>query len=158
MERKKIIQTITLNALILALYYVFSLPLGQLNYGIINIRISEVFILLAIFNKKFIPGLVGGCLLVNIFSGLPFDWLIGTGQTLIACLILYFIKNRYISLFLAALSCGVIIGVELHFFVNEPLWLAMGSVLLSELIILTIGYFIWKAALKNSAIQRLILE
>ena len=60
MERKKIIQTITLNALILALYYVFSLPLGQLNYGIINIRISEVFILLAMFNKKFIPGLVGG--------------------------------------------------------------------------------------------------
>ena len=59
MERKKIIQTITLNALILALYYVFSLPLGQLNYGIINIRISEVFILLAMFKKKFIPGLVG---------------------------------------------------------------------------------------------------
>ena len=52
MERKKIIQTITLNALILALYYVFSLPLGQLNYGIINIRISEVFILLAMFNKN----------------------------------------------------------------------------------------------------------
>ena len=156
--KKNVIQTITLNALILALYYVFSLPLGQLNYGIINIRISEIFIILAMFNKKFIFGLVGGCLLVNIFSGLPYDWLIGTSQTFLACLILYYLKPRIFSLILAAISCGLIIGIELHFFLKEPLWLAMGSVFLSELIILAIGYFIWQMALKNETLQKIILE
>ncbi len=158
MQRNKIIQSITLNALILALYYVFSLPLGQLNYGIINIRISEIFVVLAMFNKKFIPGIVGGCLLVNIFSGLPFDWLIGTAQTLLACLLLYWVKNRYFSLFLAAVSCGVIIGLELHFFINKPLWLAMGSVFVSECIILICGYILWKIALKNQTLQRYLLQ
>ena len=152
--QKNIVKTITINALIVAIYCVLSLPFGQLNYGIINIRVSEIFMILCMFNKKFIPSLVIGCLLVNIFSGMPYDWIIGTFQTLLSCFALYYIKNKILSISIASFLCGLIIGLELHFVLSYPIYLAIGSVWLSELIILIVGYFVFKIAVKNETIKK----
>lgn len=170
MEKKNLIKVIAFNAIIAACYYVLSLPFGELNYGAINFRISEVFIILALYNKKFIPGLVLGCFLVNITSILPLDMLVGTSQTLVACLILTFSKSKLekinfkyilkeqIGVILAALSCGIMIGAELYFYYEGSLFYHMISVFASELIILEVGYILWILLFKNSTIKKYLTD
>ena len=70
---------IALNAIIAAVYAAFTILLAPISYGSIQMRISEIMIFLAFYNKDYIPGLVLGCLIANIPSGLgAFDMVFGT--------------------------------------------------------------------------------
>ena len=76
---------IALNAIIAAVYAAFTILLAPISYGSIQMRISEIMIFLAFYNKDYIPGLVLGCLIANIPSGLgAFDMVFGTFATLLA--------------------------------------------------------------------------
>lgn len=161
--KKNIVNTIAFNALIAALYFVLSLPFGELNYGAINFRISEILILLSLYNKRFVPGLVLGCFLVNTMSDLPLDMLIGTLQTLLACLILrvfsssntkFYLLKQQLAVFLCALSCGIIIGAELSFAYESMFVYHFFTITLSELIILEIGYWICYFLSKNRVFKK----
>lgn len=155
--KKNIVKTIAFNSLIAALYCTLALPFANLNYGIVNIRIAEVLVILAMYNRKYFYGLVVGCFVVNIFSSLPMDMLIGTFQTLVACFILYYIKPKGLALFLATLSCGLIIGFELYYFLDYEFFVACGSVLLSEFIILVFGYYLFKMVFRNDKIKDMLI-
>lgn len=152
MKIRYLIDFMVKSAIVAALYYALCL-INPWDYGIINLRFAEIFIVLAFYNKKFIPGLIIGCFIVNLFSDIPYDFIIGTTQTALACLVYYFMKNKYLATFLNALSCGIIIGLELHFFFAEPLLLSIGSVFISELTILSIGFLIF-----NEKVIKIILR
>ena len=49
------------TALIAAIYVVMTLAIAPLSFGMIQIRISEVLMLMAFIDKKYAPGLVLGC-------------------------------------------------------------------------------------------------
>ncbi len=162
MKRKKIITYITINGLIAALYVVLSLALGSLSFGtngFLDIRISEILMLFAFISPFYFPGLTIGCLITNLIgSSLIFDFIIGTLQTVLACFILYYLRKwSQIAIILAAMSCGIIIGLELYFlgFSTIGLWILV-SVFVSELITLEIGYFIYKLLMKNKYLQNLL--
>ena len=61
------------TALIAAIYVVMTLAIAPLSFGMIQIRISEVLMLMAFIDKKYAPGLVLGCFIANCFS--PFGML-----------------------------------------------------------------------------------
>lgn len=162
MNRKKIITYITINGLIAALYVVLSLVLGSLSFGtngFLDIRISEILMLFAFISPFYFPGLAIGCLITNLIgSSLIFDFIIGTLQTIIACFILYYLKKySQLAIILAALSCGIIIGLELYFlgFSTIGLWIII-SVFVSELITLEIGYVVYKLLMKNKYVQNIL--
>lgn len=70
------------TALIAAIYVVMTLAIAPLSFGMIQIRISEVLMLMAFIDKKYAPGLVLGCFIANCFS--PFgmmDVVFGTACT-----------------------------------------------------------------------------
>ena len=56
------------TALIAAIYVVMTLAIAPLSFGMIQIRISEVLMLMAFIDKKYAPGLVLGCFIANCFG------------------------------------------------------------------------------------------
>ena len=57
-----------MNAVIAAVYAVLTIGLSPISYGPIQVRLSECMVLLAFYNRKWIPGLTIGCLLANLNS------------------------------------------------------------------------------------------
>ena len=81
----KNIQSLLMNAVIAAVYAVLTIGLSPVSYGPIQVRLSECMVLLAFYNRKWIPGLTIGCLLANLNS--PFgvtDIVVGTTATLVS--------------------------------------------------------------------------
>ena len=54
------------TALIAAIYVVMTLAIAPLSFGMIQIRISEVLMLMAFIDKKYAPGLVLGCFIAKM--------------------------------------------------------------------------------------------
>ena len=95
MNNKKV-QLIVMNAMIGAAYAVLTILISPIAYGAVQMRLTEIIVLLACYNKKFIPGLTIGCLLANLASPMGlYDICFGTAATLIACLGMYYVKNVF---------------------------------------------------------------
>ena len=62
MNNKKV-QVIAMNAMIAAVYAVLTILISPIAYGAVQMRLTEIIVLLACYNKKFIPGLTIGCYL-----------------------------------------------------------------------------------------------
>ena len=72
MSMKFDVEAIAQNAIIACIYAVLTLAIAPLAYSEVQFGISEIIVFLALYNKKYIPGLVIGCFLANIPS--PLGW------------------------------------------------------------------------------------
>ena len=92
--RNNKIQTLVFNAVIASIYVVFTLLFAPFSYStkllFIELRISEILLLLTFYNKKYGSGLIIGCFLANLLgSSLGIiDWVFGTLQTALSVLTL----------------------------------------------------------------------
>ena len=110
----KNIQSLLMNAVIAAVYAVLTIGLSPVSYGPIQVRLSECMVLLAFYNRKWIPGLTIGCLLANLNS--PFgvtDIVVGTTATLVSLLLMRFAPNVFTASLAPVLINGIFIGLEL---------------------------------------------
>jgi uncharacterized membrane protein len=138
-------------ALISALYVALTILISPIAYGPIQFRISEAMIILVAVRPHLIVFVPVGCFFANLFSPYAGVWdllfmpLVSTA----AALPLFFFKKRYM-LFSAwfyavvtALGVGLMISVlsDINYFVVTP------SVLASQLIIMTLAFFIEKGCL-----------
>lgn len=138
------------NAIIACIYTVFTLAIAPLAYSEIQFRLSEIIVFLAFYNKKYIPGLVIGCFIANIPSTLGwFDMVFGTFSTLLVCIAMYKMKNKYLAAFIGALITGVIIGFELHLAFGFPFIINAVYVWIGELAVLLIGAVLFETLSKN---------
>lgn len=148
MQQKKrfSVRTLTMNAIIMALYVVLCFVLPYQS-GAIQFRLSESLNHLVVFNRKFIWGVVGGVLVYNLFFGYgPMDVLFGGGQTLLALLatigMTKFVKNEKIRLIWNTLFFTIsmfLIAIMLMWTAQLPFWPTYATTALSELIIMTIS-------------------
>lgn len=107
--------------IIAALYFVLTVAIAPLAYGELQMRISEALCVLPFFTPAAIPGLFIGCALANTLS--PFglyDIVFGSLATLIAALITYRIKNRWLLPLPTIILNGLIIGAELTLLAQVP--------------------------------------
>ncbi len=137
---------LTRTALIAAIYAVVTLAIAPFAYGNIQFRISEVLVLLAVFDPLYIGGLTLGCLIANLLGpNGPMDVIFGTLATLISVYAIYLtgkiIKNYKIKLLVASIwptvFNGLIIGWMLNKLYGLPLILSIGEVALGELVVIT---------------------
>ena len=148
---------IALNAIIAAVYAAFTILLAPISYGSIQMRISEIMIFLAFYNKDYIPGLVLGCLIANIPSGLgAFDMVFGTFATLLAVIAMWKLDNKYLAALVGGLINGVIVGLELKFALGLPFIASAASVFAGEFAVLVIGAIIFTCVQKNETIIKYI--
>jgi len=147
MKKNEIIKNMCLNAAFASIYVVLVLVLGDFSFGfangIISIRIAEIIVPLCMFDKRFIPGAIIGCLISNIIGGNVIDMIVGTIQTCLTVGVLYFIKPRQLAVLLGSLICGVCIGLEIYLlgFSAIGLWIIL-TTFIGEYIILEIGYLL----------------
>lgn len=135
---KKSVLFMTQAGVIAALYAALTLCLSPISFGIFQCRISEALVVLAAFTPAAIPGLTLGCLISNAI-GLAmgvniagaWDILFGTLATLLASLCSYalrqirFFKLPILSTLPPVIFNAVIIGAELSYVLNIPLWFCM---------------------------------
>ena len=137
---------LTRTAIIAAIYAVITVAIAPLSYMGVQFRISEILVLLAVFDPLYIGGLTLGCLIANLLGpNGPMDVLFGTLATFISVYAIYLtgklIKNYKIKLLVASIwptiFNGLIIGWMLNKLYGLPLILSVGEVALGELVVIT---------------------
>ena len=155
MNQKKFFSTrnIAKMAIVMALYASLTLVLTLISFGAIQVRVSELLVLLCFYNPIYCFSITMGCLIANCFSPLGYvDIIFGTLATLIACLGLHFIKNIFIGAGIAVLSNAFSVVYESNF------WIMCGQVGLGEIIaIFGIGIPIF-LSIKNTEVFKKIIE
>lgn len=132
-------QKIVYIGVVAALYAALTIAIAPIAYGPVQFRLSEIMTLLVLYNPQFAPGLILGCFIANIFS--PFgiiDMVVGTAATAIALYAMVKIKNIYVASLMPTISNGLIIGVQLWYMLQLPLFATIGYVALGEFIVVTI--------------------
>ncbi len=146
MKRKS--EFIAHSAIVAALYVVLTLLSFPFSYGMIQFRISEIMTLMAFYNTSYVPGLLVGCAVANMFGeGGIVDVIFGTAASAFAFLIIVLsrkIKNKTLGLFAAGLGPAIssfIIAFEMRLatgaeegFLMWFLWIALGEFVVVELI------------------------
>lgn len=146
MNIKKLIKI----AITAALYAACTMAIAPLSYGAIQFRFSEVMTLLAFIDPVYIPGLVLGCALSNIYSPLGIiDVLVGTTATFISVYMISKTKSLFIATLWPTINC-VFVGAELYFVLHQPFWISTLYVCLGEFVVVTcIGYPLFRLLLKR---------
>lgn len=145
------IKMLAYTALIAAVYAVFTVGIAPLSYGAVQIRFSEILVLLAFLDRRYAPGLILGCFIANCFSPLGMvDAVFGTICTAAA---LYGITHHSKTLFGASLwpvFCNAFLGVEYHLLQGAPLVFTAGTIALGEFLAVScVGYVIFRQILKH---------
>lgn len=140
------IRTLVINSIIAALYVAVTMMVAPIAYGAVQFRISEVFNHLAVFNKKYVVGIVTGVFIVNLFS--PFGWydlVFGTAHSLISLLAMLFL-TRYVSNVWVKMGINTLMFVFFSFIVawelyllGLPFWFSYLTVAFGELVVMAIG-------------------
>lgn len=155
----KIIRNITKIAVIAALYAALCVGLAPFSFGLIQLRLADILKLLAFYNKKYIPALVLGVIIANVFSPFgPIDILFGIVATSLFCLAATKIKSKKLIPMAGGAIIGTVIGFELWLVLGLNLLVAIGSVAAGVFLTLQIGVFIFMAFEKNPAILKVIKD
>lgn len=147
------------SAVIAALYAVLTVMLPVASYGPIQFRFSEILVLLVFYNKRFIPGLVLGCAIANLFSPmLLFDVVFGTLSSYIAFMLMIKAKNLYIaSIFPVFLVSVPAIGTWIYLASDEVFFVLLMQFMLSEFVMVSIiGVMLFKMLEKNEGFMSYI--
>ena len=141
---------LAITAMVAAVYAVLTLAIAPLSFSMVQVRFSEMLMLLAFIDKKYASGLILGCFIANCFS--PFgimDIVFGTSCTAAA---MWCVTKYAKTLFGASLwvvFCNAFIGIELYLF-GSPLLLSMAMVALGEFLSVSCcGVALFKVLLKN---------
>lgn len=148
------IEGLVKTAIVAALYGVITWSISFLSFGPIQLRITEVMVLLAFIDSAYIPGLILGCVIANLFS--PFgivDVIIGSAASFIGIYAVSKTKNLFLATLWPAIANGLIIGAELYYIAKIPFFIAAGEVALGEFLVVTcMGYPLFKYILRNNSL------
>ncbi len=121
-------------AMIGAIYVVITLIFAPISYGMIQVRISEMLMVLPYFTAAAVPGLFVGCMIANIFGGYGMlDIVFGSLATLISAYLITKIENKYLvplpPVLINALIVGKILSIVLEMpFYLTAIWVGVGQI------------------------------
>lgn len=132
------------NAILSALYVVLTL-VNPIGWGALQLRVSEMLMVIPFFNRKYIYGAIIGVIIANSFSPLGvIDVAVGTLCCIISYTLSKHINNKYINACIYSAVAGALVGLELKIVFRLPFIPSVISVFISTLIITFIGVFTFK--------------
>jgi uncharacterized membrane protein len=141
-------------AIVAAIYVVLTVVLGPISY--LQLRVSEVLVLLCFYRKEYIYALIIGCFISNLNSPVAFDMIIGTFHTAVSVIAISKSKNLFIASLMPTIFMPIV-GLELYFLYELPFVEAMIIPIVGEFIVVSIiGYTMFKYLEKNKAFMALI--
>ena len=108
---------LTLAAVLAAVYAALTMLLPIPQYGPVQFRLAEALTVLPFVCPAAAPGLFIGCLLANLLS--PYgllDMVVGSGATLLACLLTMRMPSRYLAPLPPVLCNALIVGAEIAWY------------------------------------------
>lgn len=151
------VSELTKTALVAALYVTVTVMFSVISFGAVQLRLSEMFNYLALYNKRYIIGVTLGVFIANFMSPTwVFDVPIGTTATLLVLLLCRAltknIKNDIVKMVITAiifaLSMFTIAG-QLTILLGLPFWATWLTVGIGELLSMTVGGMIIYALSKK---------
>lgn len=150
---------LVIAAMIAGIYAALTIGLAPISYGALQFRISEILVLLAFINTKYIIPLTVGCFIANFLgpNGL-LDIIFGTLATFLSCVAMSqtkkILNDNTFSFFIASLwpsiINGLIIGYMLYKAYNLPLILSIVQIIIGEFVVVTvIGLPFWNITRKK---------
>ena len=108
---------ITQSAATAAIYVVLTVLFQPVSFGAVQLRVSEMLIVLPMFTSAAVPGLFIGCFFANILGGAVFwDVVFGSMATLIGAYFSYMLRNnRWLVPIPAVLSNALTVPFILKF-------------------------------------------
>lgn len=149
------------SAVVAALYAVLTLIVPMPQYGPIQFRFSEILVLLVFYDRRYIPGLVLGCAIANLFSPMAwFDVIFGTLSSYIAFRLMDKTKSLFIaSLFPVLLVSVPAIGTYILLNDGTAFLTLLFSFMASEFVMVAIiGVIIFKILEQNTGFMKFITE
>lgn len=140
MQKNKLnVQNMARLAAVAALYAALTVALQPISFGLVQLRVSELLVLLCFYRRDYSIALILGCFIANCFSPMALmDMIFGTLATAIAVIPMFSLKNIWIASLLPVISNALIIGIELYIAFAQPIWLGALTVGAGELIVITI--------------------
>lgn len=137
-------------SVVAAIYVVLTVAIAPISYGPIQVRISEILVLLAFYDKRYIVSLTIGCLFANMLSPLGMaDIIVGTLGTFFSVYAISKTKNLFIATLWPTIFCIPVVGA-LHLLIGLPFWIYLFGFMIGEFISVTIvGYPIVTFISKN---------
>lgn len=128
-------------ALVAALYVVLTIAIAPISYGPIQVRFSEVLILLAFYDKRYVYSLTIGCIIANLLSPLGIvDVIVGSLGTYISAVAISKTKSLLLATFWPTIFCLPVV-LLLHLIVGLPFFIYLFGFMVGEFISVTlIGY------------------
>jgi uncharacterized membrane protein len=149
---------ITKTAILAALYAVLTVAIAPLSYGAVQFRLSEIMVLLCFYNPAFVPAMVIGCAIANLFSPMGmFDVAFGSVATLAAVFPMAKVKNIFLAALFPVLANGIIIGAELALTNGGHFFEMASSVAVGEAGVVFAGAVVFRFVIeRNTALMRFI--
>ena len=156
-KRKTAAKSVAVTGITAAVYMVATLAIAPLSYGVIQLRFSEVLVLLAFLNKKYAPGLILGCALANLFSPLGLlDVVFGTLATTCTMIAITRTKSLLLATLWPTVFC-LFIGLEYYLAEGLPFLFTTVTVMLGEFAVVTcVGYPLMRLLLKQEVIIKFL--
>lgn len=128
---------------IIAAMYVVATALNPFSYGMIQLRFSEIILMIPFWDKKYIAPCLLGVAIANMFS--PLGLLDIVAGLLIGVISYYVVrkvvKNHFVQAIVYAILCAIIVGGEIALVYNTPFLINAASIGLSQLIVCVASVF-----------------
>ncbi len=109
-----------------AIYALLTILLAPVSYGMVQVRVAEMLMVLPYFTPAAIPGLFVGCFIANLYVGYGIlDLVFGSLATLLAAYLVSKIKNKYMVPIPPIVLNALIIGAVLHYVLGLPIYLTV---------------------------------
>jgi uncharacterized membrane protein len=129
------LQYIVKAGLIGAIYFVLTIFLQPISYGVVQFRISEAMTILPFYTSAAIPGLFIGCFFANIFGGLGLvDIIFGSLTTLVAAYLTSKMPNKYFAVLPPIFLNALIVSIWVSKFSNTPYIISVGTIGFGEFV------------------------
>ena len=141
------VSELTKTALVAALYVAVTVLLSVISFGAVQLRLSEMFNYLALYNKRYVVAVTIGVILANFMSP---TWIldvpiggIATFLVLILCRsITEHMKNDIVKMVVTALIFAIsmfTVAGQLTILYDLPFWATWFTVGVGELLSMTVG-------------------
>ena len=145
-----------------ALYVLMTVLCAPLAFGQVQLRFSELLMLLCFFNKDYIFSLTVGCFIANTMSPLGFaDVGFGPTATLVSAVLIYAFRektNLLVASIFPVVINGFVVATELHYIQGLPFWESVVYVSLGEFICVSvIGVFVIGMLSRKKGFMKVIM-
>lgn len=142
---------VTEVAVLSALYVAMTVLLAPVSYGPIQFRISEALVILVASRRHLIFFVPISCFIANLFSPYagPWDLIFMPLVSMLGALPMYILRTRWLlfSSWAYAIVTSVGVGFMLSVLTEKGFLILFGSVLASQLIIMTLSFCVFRGYL-----------